>query len=89
MFRSMFLRVIICCLTFLTVAATSAPLFAHPGHDAHAPQHGLFHWLLSPVHCAAIGLGAAIVMGVFYTMGLALRYRKKHLALGKVPHTPS
>ncbi|MFN7876789.1 MAG: hypothetical protein ACK5PB_15820 [Pirellula sp.] len=27
---------------------------AHPGHDHHAPQTGIMHWLLAPTHAALI-----------------------------------
>ncbi|AMV30730.1 hypothetical protein VN12_01345 [Pirellula sp. SH-Sr6A] len=50
----------------LAALATFAPrVFAHPGHDAHAPQQGLLHWLLSPVHWTAAGLIVFIGFFVF------------------------
>jgi hydrogenase/urease accessory protein HupE len=55
------------CLVAVAVLALQAnSVFAHPGHDHHAPQSGIMHWLLAPAHaipiltCLGFGVGFAI-----------------------------
>lgn len=55
--------------TFAICFASASAAWGHPGHDAHAPQQGLSHWLLSPIHCITIVCGIAI------TANFLLRYR--------------
>lgn len=69
--RSMLFRLLTCLLAFMVVAAAGAPLFAHPGHDAHAPQHGVIHWLLSPVHWTMMGFLVAIFFALLFSFRLA------------------
>lgn len=71
--RSMLLRLTTCFWAFVSVVATATPLFAHPGHDAHAPQHGLFHWLSSPVHWLMMGLVAAVALAALSLVRFAIR----------------
>ena len=41
-----------------------AVAFAHPGHDHNAPQTGLVHYLLSPMHVFQLVAVAALVVGL-------------------------
>jgi hypothetical protein len=48
---------------FLSLAAclvSASTAWGHPGHDASVPQQGLFHWLLSPIHCISVVCGATL-----------------------------
>jgi hypothetical protein len=56
-----FLTSIACPFVSLAVCFASATTaWGHPGHDAGVPQQGLFHWLLSPVHCISVVCGATL-----------------------------
>lgn len=67
----------------MVVAAAGAPLFAHPGHDAHAPQHGVIHWLLSPVHWTMMGFVVAIFFALLFSFRLANQPQQNRLRIEK------
>lgn len=54
-----------CMITAMSVLQPNF-VFAHPGHDHHAPQTGFMHWLLAPTHaipifaCLGLAVGLAI-----------------------------
>jgi hydrogenase/urease accessory protein HupE len=54
-------------LSFVIAAAISLQsksVFAHPGHDHHAPQYGIMHWLLAPTHAIPILACLGIIVGL-------------------------
>jgi hypothetical protein len=67
---------------FLSLAAclvSASTAWGHPGHDVSAPQQGLFHWLLSPVHCISIVCGttlAAFLVVMLRKMSFVIAKRK-------------
>ena len=65
---------------FLSLAAclfSASTAWGHPGHDASVPQQGLFHWLLSPVHCISVVCGATLAAF------LVVMLRKKSFVIAK------
>ncbi|XZE44636.1 hypothetical protein SH467x_004249 [Pirellulaceae bacterium SH467] len=58
-------RLSIFIVTTAAMATFANPVFAHPGHDAHVPQEGLLHWVLSPSHATAIGFMVVAAFLVF------------------------
>jgi hypothetical protein len=62
-------------LAAFLMSATTA--WGHPGHDASVPQEGLFHWLLSPVHCISVACGASL------TAFLVVMLRKMSFVIAK------
>ncbi|MFN7291283.1 MAG: hypothetical protein ACK5YR_19125 [Pirellula sp.] len=52
-------------LAVVTIVALPAnSVFAHPGHDHHAPQSGIMHWLLAPAHAIPILACLGFVVGI-------------------------
>ena len=45
------------------VALQANSVFAHPGHDHHAPQSGIMHWLLAPTHAIPMLACLGFVIG--------------------------
>lgn len=54
--------------TFAICFVSSSAVWGHPGHDHHAPQVGISHWLLSPIHCITIVCGVAMVAGLVFCL---------------------
>ena len=59
--------------TFAVCFASASAAWGHPGHDAHAPQQGLSHWFLSPIHCITIVCGIAITAIFVLRYGMMAR----------------
>ncbi|MCU0711053.1 MAG: hypothetical protein MUC43_03265 [Pirellula sp.] len=62
--RFMVMRLALLIAALVSLPANTA--CAHPGHDHHAPQSGIMHWLLAPTHalpilgCLGLFVGFAI-----------------------------
>ena len=48
-------------LVCLSILSYPSFAFGHPGHDHHAPQTGLLHWLLAPVHAIPLLAGFSLL----------------------------
>ena len=50
----------------ILIAAAALPMFAN-AHPGHGPvEHGLAHYLLSPLHLSSLLVAAAIAVGSYF-----------------------